>query len=81
TVAGVAFGISGEATGAMAGAVGDLDNDGLPDILVTDTSYGSLYRNTAEGLFEDWVVRSGLAAPSGQWVSWGGGFFDFDNDG
>jgi hypothetical protein len=79
--AGAAYGFYGEATGAMAGSVGDLDNDGLPDILVTDTSYGSLYRNTRGGLFEDLVVASGLAAPSGQWVSWGGGFFDFDNDG
>ena len=80
-VSGVAYGIYGEATGAMAGSVGDLDGDGLPDILVTDTTYGSLYRNTPDGLFEDLVVASGLAAPSGQWVSWGGGFFDFDNDG
>ena len=79
--AGAAYGFYGEATGAMAGSVGDLDNDGLPDILVTDTSYGSLYHNTPEGLFEDLVVSSGMAAPSGQWVSWGGGFFDYDNDG
>ncbi len=77
---GVAYGVNGEATGAMAGSVGDLDNDNLPDILVTDTSYGSLYRNSVDGLFEDLVLSSGLAAPSGQWVSWGGGFFDFDND-
>jgi hypothetical protein len=79
--AGAAYGFYGEATGAMAGSVGDLDNDGLPDILVTDTSYGSLYHNSRSGLFEDLVVSSGLAAPSGHWVSWGGGFFDFDNDG
>ena len=78
---GVAFGFRGEATGAMAGVVGDLDGDGRPDLLVTDTTYGSLYRNREDGLFEDLVMRSGLAAPSGQWVSWGGGFFDFDNDG
>ena len=78
---GVAYGFYGEATGAMAGSVGDLDNDGLPDILVTDTSYGSLYHNTRDGLFEDLVVSSGMAAPSGHWVSWGGGFFDYDNDG
>ncbi len=79
-LSGAAFGFYGEATGAMAGSVGDLDNDGLPDILVTDTTYGSLYRNTEDLLFEDLVVSSGLAALSGQWVSWGGGFFDFDND-
>jgi hypothetical protein len=78
---GVAFGFYGEMTGAMAGAVGDIDNDGLLDILVTDTTHGSLYHNTGNALFEDTVVTSGRATLSGQWVSWGGGFFDFDNDG
>lgn len=78
---GAAFGFYGEMTGAMAGSVGDIDGDGLLDILVTDTTHGSLYRNTGDALFEDTVVSSGLAPISGQWVSWGGGFFDFDNDG
>lgn len=80
-MAGVAYGFHGEATAAMAGSVGDFDGDGLPDLSVTDTAYGSLYRNLGGGRFEDQVVRAGVAAPSGQRASWGGGFFDFDNDG
>ena len=79
--AGVAFGFHGEATGAMAGAVGDFDLDGLPDMHVTDTRYGSLYRNLGKGLFHDSAYKSGIATVSAQWVSWGGGFLDFDNDG
>jgi len=79
--AGVAYGFHGEATGAMAGAVGDFDLDGLPDMHVTDTRYGSLYRNHGKGLFHDSAYKSGIATISAQWVSWGGGFLDFDNDG
>jgi hypothetical protein len=78
---GVAFGVQGEATAAMAGAVGDVDGDGRPDLHVTDSAYGSLFQNTGDGLFVDRVVASGIAAPSGQWASWGGGFLDADLDG
>ncbi len=79
--AGVAYGFHGEATGAMAGVVGDVDLDGHPDLHVTDTHYGSLYLGMGGGRFRDDVSQSGIAAVSGQWVSWGGGFLDFDNDG
>jgi hypothetical protein len=78
---GVAYGFHGEATGAMAASVGDFDDDGLPDMHVTDTRYGSLYRNRGKGQFEDRAFGAGVAALSAQRVSWGGGFFDFDNDG
>lgn len=81
TEAAVAFGFHGEATGAMAGAVGDFDLDGLPDMHVTDTRYGSLYHNLGQGRFRDRARTSGIASISGQWVSWGGGFLDYDNDG
>jgi len=78
---GVAYGFHGEATGAMAGTVGDVDGNGRPDLLVTDMRYSSLYCNLGPGLFKDRCYGAGIAALAAQWVSWGGGFFDFDNDG
>jgi hypothetical protein len=78
---GVAFGIHGEATGAMAAAVGDYDGDGLLDLHVTDPAYGSLYRNLGSGGFEDLIAKTGVATLSGPWVSWGTSFVDFDDDG
>ena len=79
--AGLAFGFHGEATGAMAGVVGDIDLDGRPDLHVTDTHYGSLYHNEGGGRFRDRCYEAGVAAVSAPWVSWGGGFLDADNDG
>jgi hypothetical protein len=79
--AGVAYGFNGEAAAAMAGSAGDFDGDGLPDLRVNNAAYGSLFRNLGHGRFQDRVVASGLAAACGQYVSWGGGFGDFDDDG
>ena len=78
---GVAYGVQGEATAAMAAAVGDVDNDGKADMHVSDSGYGSLFHNAGNGLFVDRVIASGIAAPSGSWASWGGGFLDYDLDG
>lgn len=80
-VAGVAYGFNGDAAAAMSGAVGDFDGDGLPDLHVTNAAYGSLFHNEGGGIFRDRVMKSGLAAACGQYVSWGGGFADFDDDG
>ena len=85
-ISGVAFGVQGEATAAMAGSVGDVDGDGRADLYVTDSGYGSLFHNSGDSdsggsIFIDRVVASGIAAPSGQWASWGAGFLDFDLDG
>src|SRR5262249_60482071 len=46
-------------------AVGDVDNDGAPDLFVTRwRSYG-LYRNRGDGTFEDITVASGLGGDRG----------------
>ncbi|MEE9463107.1 MAG: VCBS repeat-containing protein, partial [Bacteroidales bacterium] len=50
---GVAANSHGVPTGSMHGSIGDIDGDGLIDLLVTDLRYGALYRNTGNGLFED----------------------------
>lgn len=78
----VAFGQHGEATSAMGPVFTDYDNDGWPDLLVSDMRYHRLYRNEArERYFLDTTVEAGLARISGQYVGWGIGVFDYDNDG
>ncbi len=79
--AGVAYSEMGDATAAMAVHFVDYDNDGLLDIYVSDISFSSLFHNEGHGLFRDLSIQSGIAMPSGQYVGWGSGFFDHDNDG
>lgn len=78
---GTGFGQNGEATSAMGPEFGDYNLDGLIDILVPDMGYSCLYRNTGEGYFEDMSALVGLATYCGQYTSWSGNFFDFDQDG
>jgi len=78
---GVAANSKGIGTGSMHGTIGDVDGDGLIDILVTDLSYGALYRNKGNGLFEDITERSGIASHIAGKGSWGSSLFDYDNDG
>jgi enediyne biosynthesis protein E4 len=79
--AGVAANSKGKGTGSMHGTLGDIDGDGLIDLLVTDLSYGALYHNKGNGLFEDVTESSGVAAAMAGKGSWGAMLFDFDNDG
>ncbi|MFO7671945.1 MAG: CRTAC1 family protein [Bacteroidales bacterium] len=78
---GVAVNSMGITTGSMHGAIGDVDGDGLIDLLVPDLRYGALYRNLGNGTFQDITERSGIAtifSGKGQWAS---ALFDYDNDG
>ena len=59
-------------------AVGDYDNDGYPDIYVTNYGKNTLYHNNGDGTFTDVTAKAGVAA--GGW-SVSAGFFDYDNDG
>lgn len=75
------FGQSGEATSAMSGEFGDIDLDGYIDVIVPDMAYSCIYKNTGAGYFEEMSASMGLAAACGQYTSWSGNFFDFDQDG
>ena len=60
-------------------AVGDFDNDGWPDLYVTNISGGNrLYRNNHDGTFTDVAAKAGVTL--GGW-STGATFGDYDGDG
>ena len=59
-------------------AIGDFDNDGWPDIAVTNYGKNRLYRNNHDGTFTDVAEKAGITL--GNWsagVTWG----DYDGDG
>jgi hypothetical protein len=63
----------------MGAAVGDWNNDGFPDLLVTCVGQNRLFRNTGQGTFVDVTRASGLGGRTG--VSTSALWFDFDRDG
>ncbi|MGA7156517.1 MAG: CRTAC1 family protein [Acidobacteriaceae bacterium] len=64
---------------AMGAEVGDYNNDGWPDLLVTCFGGVVLYRNNGDGTFTDVTKQSGLSSDKG-WAT-GASFGDYDNDG
>jgi enediyne biosynthesis protein E4 len=82
TESGVAYSENGAEQGGMGVAVADYDNDGRLDIVKTNFAgdYPNLYRNLGRGAFEDLALRAGLGV-NPQYVAWGVGLIDFDNDG
>ena len=63
---------------AMGGAVGDYNNDGWPDIFVSNFGANVLYRNNGDGTFKDVAKEAGVTDP--RWSS-GAAFGDYDGDG
>ena len=64
-------------------AVGDIDGDGRPDLVVTNFGGepNTVYRNVEGALFDDWSETSNVAPGSLPWVEFGIDFADLDNDG
>ncbi len=60
--------------------VGDYDNDGRPDLLVTYYGHNILYRNRGDGTFEDVTEEAHLPVTGTRYGS-GCSFFDYDRDG
>jgi hypothetical protein len=63
---------------AMGGAVGDYNNDGWPDMLITCEEGMVLYRNNGDGTFTDVTKQAHLTDP--RW-STGAAFGDYAGDG
>ena len=70
-------GVAGHSFG-MGVAVGDYDNDGAPDLYVSNYGRNILYHNNGAGKFSDVTDRAGV--PGGGWSA-GAAFVDVDNDG
>jgi hypothetical protein len=60
-------------------AVGDFNNDGFPDVLITCVGHNRLFRNTGKGTFVDVSRSSGVAARAA--FSTSAVWFDYDRDG
>ena len=72
-------GVGNEGFYAQGVAVGDYDNDGYPDMLVTGYGHAILYHNNGNGTFTDVTEKAGLADKGGWSTS--AGWFDYDKDG
>ncbi len=70
-------GVANERWGAGV-AVGDYDNDGHPDMYVSNFGVSRLYHNNGNGTFTDVAEKLGVARKG--W-STGASFGDYDNDG
>ena len=81
--AGVGVDGDGHAYAGMGADFADYDNDGLPDIVVTDLAYQkyALYRNNGDSTFAYVSDTAGLGAMTFLHSGWGMRLLDYDNDG
>jgi len=81
--AGVGFNEDGKTFAGMGVDFADYDNDGRPDIAVTDLSGQRymLYRNNGDGTFTDVTNQSGVGRATLSYSGWSTKFIDYDNDG
>lgn len=78
---GTAFGQNGESTSSMGPVFADFENRGVFDLWVTDGHYNRYLRNAGKQGFEDLGASNGVSQTNAQYVSWGTGVYDYDNDG
>ena len=82
-LAGVGFNEDGKTFAGMGVDFADYDNDGRPDIFVTDLSNERyrLFRHNGDGTFRDVTNSSGVGAATLPFSGWSTKFLDYDNDG
>jgi hypothetical protein len=81
--AGVGFNEDGKTFAGMGVDFSDYDNDGRPDITVTDLSDQRylMYHNNGDGTFTDATNSSGVGRATLKYSGWSTRFLDLDNDG
>ena len=81
--AGMAVAGQGQIMAAMCISLGDYDNDGWLDLYISDFQKSSdhLWHNSGKGYFDEVSGPAGITVPTREVLSFGGGFFDYDNDG
>jgi len=82
-IAEVAYGINGKPESGMGCDFGDIDGDGLLDLVVTniDLEPNNIYHNNGDGSSLDVTVRAGLARVALLFSGFGVRLADYDNDG
>jgi enediyne biosynthesis protein E4 len=80
---GFALNQDGREVAAMGLAVGDYENNGLDDLLVTTFSddYKVLFHNDGDANYTDVSYHAGIAQDTIPFLGWGVEFIDYDNDG
>jgi hypothetical protein len=81
---GVAYTSHGKAVAGMGADFRDYDNDGLDDVVLSAMYYDTfpLFRNRGKPqFFVDNTATSGVFRATKELTGWGGGMYDFDNDG
>ncbi|MYA70469.1 CRTAC1 family protein [Candidatus Poribacteria bacterium] len=81
--AGVALSEEGRAYSGMGANLGDFDNDGYLDIVITNfqDQTNSLYHNAQSGFFNEMSFAKGIGERSLPYLAWGVDLIDFNNDG
>jgi enediyne biosynthesis protein E4 len=83
TLSGMGLASGGYAMAAMCISFGDYNNNGVLDLFITDFQQNSdhLFRNDGKGSFDEVTDQAGITVPTRGVLGFGGGFFDYDNDG
>ena len=80
---GAALSSTGKKLSGMGVVFQDYDNDGLPDLIVTQLPHEPyvVFHNDGKGSFSPQELETGFGVVSGTSSGWGLGLEDFDNDG
>lgn len=80
---GVALSADGATQGSMGVAAADADENGFPDLVVTNFAHDhyAFYQGVGPSLFLEDAVGAGMATATFRPLGWGALFFDAENDG